>query len=401
MDRHAAGPRAVPGPGAGGLRSVVAAAGRRDGPAAAVRAERGARGRGDAPGRQAEQRAARQRRPGRADRLRHRHLPGRPQAHPDRHGDGLAGVHRARADPRRGRVARLRPMVTRRDPVRGGGGARPLREARRGDHHHVRDHQRGRPRGAHGGRARPGDRRAAAARARGPAGCERGRPDDHRRAAAAAGPAAGLAGRLRGHRAFGLVPSGTTPAWRGPTWVGTAWTGSASAASAGRDLAGLRCGRADDREGAAGLVCRRHGSAAGRPGVGRADRSDHAAAGSGRPAAAGQQLGAGRRRTRRGPGPHPGRRDRRPISRPGTTNRPGPERPPSRAQARPGPGPQHRPGPAPAQRTSPSPVMAPRRGRARRPSRLPARRPGPAPGTSRPGASGRGRDGRSPSRRWR
>src|SRR5216683_3045199 len=58
-----------------------------------VRAQRGARRWGDAPGRQAEQRADRQRRPRRAHRLRHRHLPGRPQADPDRHGDGLAGVH--------------------------------------------------------------------------------------------------------------------------------------------------------------------------------------------------------------------------------------------------------------------------------------------------------------------
>ena len=41
------------------------------------------------------------------------------------------------------------------------------------------------------GRARPGDRRAAAPRARGPAGRERGRTDDRRRAAAAAGPNAG------------------------------------------------------------------------------------------------------------------------------------------------------------------------------------------------------------------
>ena len=49
------------------------------------------------------------------------------------------------------------------------------------------------------------------------------------------------------------------------------------------------------------------------------------------------------------PGPRPGRRDRRPISLPGTTRLPGPERPPSRAPARPGPGPhRRRPSPAPA-----------------------------------------------------
>ena len=211
VDRHAAGTRAVPGPGARGLGAAVAAAGRRDGPAAAVRAERGARGRGDAPGRQAEQRAARQRRPGRADRLRHRHLPGRPQAHPDRHGDGLARVHRTRADPRRGRVPRLRPVVARRDRLRGGRGPRPLREARRRDHHHVRHHQRGGARGAHGGRARPGHRRAAPPRARGPAGRERGRADDHRRAAAADRPDSGHVGRLRAHRALRVVPADPAP----------------------------------------------------------------------------------------------------------------------------------------------------------------------------------------------
>ena len=86
----------------------------------------------------------------------------RSQAHPDRHGDGLARVHRTRADPRRGRVARLRPVVARRDRLRRGRGARPVRAARRGDHHHVRHHQRGSARGARGGRARPGHRRAAA-----------------------------------------------------------------------------------------------------------------------------------------------------------------------------------------------------------------------------------------------
>ena len=106
--------------------------------------------------------------------------------------------------------------------------------------------------------------------------------------------------------------------------------------------------------------------------------------------------------TRRGPSPHPGRRDRRPISRPGTTRRPGPERPPSRAPARPGPDPhRRRTSPAPARRTSHRPVTAPRRGRARHRSSHPARRPGPAPDTSRPAAGGRGRGGRSPSRRWR
>ena len=161
VDRDAAGRRAVAGPGARGLGTAVAAAGRGDGPAAALRAERGARRRGDAPGRQAEQRADRQRRPGRADRFRHRHLRRRPQAHPDRHGDGLAGVHRARADPRRGRVASLRPVVARRDRLRRGRGARAVRAARRGDHHHVRHHQRGRARGTDGGCARPGHRRAA------------------------------------------------------------------------------------------------------------------------------------------------------------------------------------------------------------------------------------------------
>src|SRR6201986_5074866 len=52
-DREAAGPRAVAGPGAGGLGPAAAAAGRGDGPAAALRAERGARRGGPAPGRQA------------------------------------------------------------------------------------------------------------------------------------------------------------------------------------------------------------------------------------------------------------------------------------------------------------------------------------------------------------
>ena len=91
VDRDAAGPRAVARPGARGLGAAVAAASRRDGPAAAFRAQRGTCRRGDAPGRQTEQRADRQRRPGRADRLRHRHLRRRPQAHPDRHGVGSPG----------------------------------------------------------------------------------------------------------------------------------------------------------------------------------------------------------------------------------------------------------------------------------------------------------------------
>ena len=427
MDRDAAGQRAVPGPGARGLGPAVATAGRRHGPAAALRAERGARRRSDAPGRQAEQRAARQRRPGRADRLRHRHLPGRPQAHPDRHGDGLAGVHRARADPRRGRLARLRPVVTRRDPVRGGGGTRPLREPRRGDHHHVRHHQRGCARGVYGGRARPRNRRAAPPRARGPARCERGRADDHRRAAAAAGPDAGLADRLRGHRAVSLVPSGAASTGLGPARTSSARTSSARtssartssartssartspartdsalAASTERDLGGFRLGRADDREGAVGLAGGRHRS----PGR-RADRSDCAAAGAGRPAAlpaAGQQLGAGRGERGGGRGrvcgPAGGTAARLLfLVRPVTPIRSGR---PSRAPARPGPGPHpRRPSPAPGRRTSHSPVMVPRPGRVRRPSRRPAQRPGPVPGTSRRSASGRDGGGRSPSRRWR
>ena len=134
----------------------------------------------------------------------------------------------------------------------------------------------------------------------------------------------------------------------------------------------------------------------------RATRRGRAAAG-GRARAPATRRGPDRRgpATRRGPDRRPGQRDRRPISRPGTTRRPDPERPPSRARARPGPGPQHRPSPAPVRRTSPSPVTAPRRGRARRLSRRPARRPGPAPDTSRRGASGRGCGGRSASRRWR
>ena len=323
MDRHAADTRAVPGPGARRIGAAVAAAGRGDGPAAAVRAERGARGRGDAPGRQAEQRAARQRRPGGADRLRHRHLPGRPQAHPDRHGNGLARVHRTRADPRRGRVPRLRPVVARRDRLRGGRGPRPLREARRRHHHHVRHHQRGGARGAHGGRARPGHRRAAPPRARGPPGRERGRADDHRRAAAADRPDSGHVGRLPAHRALRVVPADPAPtgvsagrigaarvgtarigaarvgtarigaarvgtarvgtarvgtARVGTARVGTARVGTAAGVSAGRDRAGFPLGRADDDQGAG----RGHRTSSRHPGVGRADRPDRAPAGPGR-----------------------------------------------------------------------------------------------------------------------
>ena len=88
------------------------------------------------------------------------------------------------------------------------------------------------------------------------------------------------------------------------------------------------------------------------------------------------------------PGPRPARRDRRPISRPGTIRRPGPERPPRPARAR-------------RRRLRPDTTPA---GWPRRPSRLPARRPGPVPGTSRLDGSsvlGQGRGGRSPSRRWR
>ncbi len=97
----------------------------------------------------------------------------------------------------------------------------------------------------------------------------------------------------------------------------------------------------------------------------------------------------------RAPGTHPGlgplpgsrRRDRRPISRPGTARRPD--------QAR-------RPSPVPARRRRPSLVMAPRRGRARPLSRLPAPRPGPAAGRAirRRRASDPGCGGRSPSWRW-
>ncbi len=373
MDRHATGPRTVAGPGARGFGPAVAAAGRRDGTPAALRAERGARRRGDAPGRQAEQCAARPGRPGRADRLRYRHLPGRSQAHPDRHGDGLARVHRSRADPRRRRVAGFRPVVTGRDPLRGGGGARPLREARRSDHHHVRHHQRGRTRSAHGGCARSGDRRAAAPGARGPAGRERGRADDHRRAAAADRPDAEL-GWLRAHRPVGVIPSGVAPARISSARISPARINSArfisaginsariisagvssariisaTAACAGRDLAGLRLGGADEAEGPAGPGGR-HGAAGRRPGVGRANRPDRAAA---------------------GPDPAP------PTS--------------------PDPGPPTSPSP------SLSPAMARRRGQAARPSRRPDRRPGPTPGrgTRRAGGGGRACGGRSPRRCWR
>ena len=67
------------------------------------------------------------------------------------------------------------------------------------------------PEAPDGGRTRTGDRRAVAPRARGPARRERGHADDQRRAAAAGGAAAGRTGRIRGHRAVGLVPSGTAP----------------------------------------------------------------------------------------------------------------------------------------------------------------------------------------------
>ena len=76
--------------------------------------------------------------------------------------------------------------------------------------------------------------------------------------------------------------------------AGTA--GLAAVAGAGRDLAGLCLGRADDRAGVAG---REHRPAGRRAGVGRPDRADRAAAGSGRRAAlrpVGGQLGAGRGR---------------------------------------------------------------------------------------------------------
>ena len=111
-------------------------------------------------------------------------------------------------------------------------------------------------------------------------------------------------------------------------------------------------------------------------------------AGAGYPPGASAGSTAGHRR-------RPGQRVRRPISRPGTTRHHGPERPPSRVPARPGP---HRR--RPTNPTSPSPVPARRRqpqpgyGPAPWSGSAPAPPPGPAPwsgaASSRPGASGRG-----------
>jgi len=89
--------------------------------------------------------------------------------------------------------------------------------------------QRGRARGTDGGCARPGHRRAAPPRAGRPAGRQRGRADDHRRLAAAGRARARFRGRLRGHRAVGVVASGSR--------IGAARIGIARAGLAGVRIA--------------------------------------------------------------------------------------------------------------------------------------------------------------------
>ena len=223
--------------------------------------------------------------------------------------------------------------------LRGGRGTRPVRAARRGDHHHVRDHQRGRAPGADGGRARPGHRGAAPPRARRPAGRHRGRADDRRRAAAAGRPRARFGARLRGHRAVGVVASAPTSGGFGAPRIGRARIGRArigrarigvaarvglsgifrggpaADAAAGRELDGLRA----DGDKAARPVGREHRPAGWRPGVGatpprprlsRRSRCRRRRAAGGRERAPGTARPAlrVRRAPRVRPGPRPGRR---------------------------------------------------------------------------------------------
>ena len=152
----------------------------------------------------------------------------------------------------------------------------PFETARRSGHDHVRHHQRRRARGADGGRAGPGDRRAAAPRAGGPAGRGRGGPDDHRRAAAADRPACELARWLRPYRDIRVAVAEAAGAGPPPATGPAPGTGPALGTA---DRAGLRLSGQDDLAGPGQPGDHRPG---GRPGDPRADGTHRAAAGPGR-----------------------------------------------------------------------------------------------------------------------
>jgi len=128
-----------------------------------------------------QQRAARARQPGRADRLRHRHPRGRTAASPGRDGDGHPGFHRAGTHPRRPGYTRFRPVVAGGDPVRRGGRARTLRQPGQLHRDPGGHRQRGSAAAPVGRPAVPRHRGPAAPEPAGPSGCCRSRPTTGRR----------------------------------------------------------------------------------------------------------------------------------------------------------------------------------------------------------------------------